>query len=76
MVIIAQSCQSDTFRRPIVESCISNGDGSAECTFKENSYHQDTTVNFVCTSPESYGKYLEYVLELEERLKKCELEKP
>jgi hypothetical protein len=71
-LLVSTSCQSDPFRRPIEPQCISNGDGTAECTEGERSYHEPNTVNFTCTPPDSAGRYQKYVLELEERLLKCE----
>ena len=67
------SCQSDPFRRPIEPTCISNGDGSAECTLEQRSYTEPNTINYYCTPAPSYGRYFDYVLDLEERLRKCEL---
>jgi hypothetical protein len=76
MIILLASligCQTDPFKRPIEPDCISNGDGSAECSFQDRTYHEPDTRNMKCTYIESYGRYFEYVLELEERLQKCEL---
>jgi len=71
-LLVSFSCQTDTFRRPIVPQCISNGDGTSECSYQGREYTESNNMNYVCTPPESFGKYQAYVLELEERLLKCE----
>lgn len=73
VVGLTSSCQTDPFKRPIEPTCIANGDGTAECTLEDRSYTEPDTTNYTCTPTNSYGRYLEYVLELEERLRKCEL---
>ena len=72
VVTISTSCQTDSFNRPVEPQCLSNGDGSAECALRDRSYTEPNTMNYTCTPPESFGRYQKYVLELEERLTKCE----
>lgn len=75
ILAVSTSCQSDPFRRPVEPQCISNGDGTAECTLRERSYTETNTTNYIMTPVESFGRYQAYVLELEERLQKCESQK-
>lgn len=75
LVIIVTSCQSDPFRRPVEPQCIANGDGTAECVLEDRAYTETNTTNYVLTPSMSFGRYQEYVLELEESLRKCEIRK-
>ena len=75
ILLVITSCQSDPFRRPIGPQCIANGDGTAECTEGSRTYTEVNTVNYVLTPADSFGRYQKYVLELEERLLKCEASK-
>jgi hypothetical protein len=74
LVILAvnTSCQTDVFRRPVEPQCIHNEDNSAECTDRDRSYTETNLENYACTPIESFGRYQSYVIELEERLLKCE----
>ncbi len=75
LAVIIVSCQSDPFRRPVEPQCIANGDGTAECTDRDRSYTETNTVNYILTPADSFGRYQKYVLELEEKLSKCEASK-
>lgn len=69
------SCQSIQWERPNVPFCISNGDGSASCAFKDGTYIEENTSNWITSSPEYYDAYLDYVEDLEVRLQKACLAK-
>ena len=72
LIIMLVSCQHGTFNRPIEPSCIGNGDGTAECTFQGRQYTVTNTTNYIMASPESYGRFEKYVIDLERRLEACE----
>ena len=72
ILLVITSCQSDTFNRPIEPICLHNEDNSAECTERDRSWTEFNLENYQCTPIKSYGRYQKYVLELEERLLKCE----
>lgn len=72
-MILVVGCQSDPFSRPVnVPKCIHNEDNSAECSNNERTWQEFNLTNYVCTPIRPFGDYQKYVLELEERLLKCE----
>ncbi len=73
LAITVISCQSDPFSRPVEPIGIANGDGTTEYTLRDRSWTQTETTGDVCTPIESYGRVQKYVLDLEERLRSCEL---
>ena len=68
--LILNSCRTSLpIQRPIVETCIT-GDSGLICTLEDRTYIRPSN-NDICTNPEDYQKYEEYVLELEMRYSIC-----
>lgn len=74
LVSITISCQSDPFKRPNEPQCIHNEDNSAECSHRGTSFHETNLENYVCTPSQSFGRYQVYVIDIEDKLIKCERE--
>lgn len=73
LLLIISGCQSTKFPRPVEPICFSNGDGTAECTFRGRSYTETNTENFYMTPYESQGRWMKYGIHLEEGWEKCKL---
>ena len=77
--VLVSSCEVE-HAPPLIETCISNGDGTAGCADRRKpknnqSYQLADTTNMVCTNPEDYKSAYNYCSELREDLIKCERKK-
>ncbi len=58
---------------PVIEICISNGDGTFECTDERleesaRQYQREGGLNYICTSPKDYDSLYNYCSGLRKKL--------